>query len=101
MPIRSATSERRRIDALIDRTASIEIPRTCARRPRRSAHGRFSRALRQRNLFAAGMALREMRDPSLLVLLDYLVLFVREQKPAKARLAAIPGTAASSLRHER
>src|SRR5262245_44733123 len=54
-----------------------------------SAHGRFARALKQRNLFMAEMALREMQPPSLLVLLDYLALLVREQKHEKARLAAI------------
>jgi hypothetical protein len=39
-----------------------------------AAHGRFARAIKQRNLFGAELALREMRDPSLLVLIDYLEL---------------------------
>jgi hypothetical protein len=39
-----------------------------------SAHGRFTRALSQKNLTLAEMSLREMGNPSLLVALDYLVL---------------------------
>ena len=34
------------------------------------AHGRFTRAIKTRNLFAAEMALREMGTPSLLDLVD-------------------------------
>ena len=39
-----------------------------------SAHGCFTRALTTRNLFRAELAPRQMRDPSLLVLVDYLEL---------------------------
>jgi hypothetical protein len=42
-----------------------------------SAHGRFTRAVKQRNLFGAEMAMREMRNLSLLVALDYLDLWRR------------------------
>lgn len=54
-----------------------------------SAHGRFARALRSRNLFQAELALREMGTPSLAVALDYLVLLVQLEKREKARLAAV------------
>ncbi len=53
-----------------------------------SVHGRFTRALAQKNLTLAEMSLREMGTPSLLVALDYLVLLV-ELRPEKAQLAAI------------
>jgi hypothetical protein len=39
-----------------------------------SAEGRFTLAIQRRNLFQAELVLREMRDPSLLVLVDYLEL---------------------------
>ena len=48
-----------------------------------TAHGRFTRAIQQRDLFAAQIALREMGDdPSLLVALDYLALLA-ELKPER------------------
>lgn len=50
--------------------------------------GRFSRALKQRNLWGAEMALREMRKPSLLLVLDYLGLLA-ELKSEKLPLAAL------------
>lgn len=53
-----------------------------------SPGGRFSRAIKQRNLWGAEMALREMRQPSLLLLLDYLELLA-ELKPEKLPLAAM------------
>lgn len=53
-----------------------------------SAGGRFSRAIEQRNLWGAEMALREMPQPSLLLLLDYLGL-LSELKPEKLPLAAV------------
>lgn len=53
-----------------------------------TAGGRFSRALKQKNLWGAEMALREMPQPSLLLLLDYLDLLA-ELKPEKLPLAAI------------
>ena len=56
-----------------------------------TAHGRFTRALQQRNLFAAEVALREMRNP-LLVALDYLVLLV-EVKPESSRSPRCASTA--------
>jgi len=53
-----------------------------------TAHGRFTRALAQRNLFRTELALREMGTPSLLVALDYLDLLA-EVKPEKLERAAI------------
>lgn len=53
-----------------------------------SAHGRFTRAIKQRNLFGAEMAIREMKSVSLLDALDYLDLLA-EVKPAKLEQAAL------------
>jgi hypothetical protein len=53
-----------------------------------SAHGRFTRAIKTRNLFMAEMALRELRTPSLLDVLDYLELLA-VTKPQKLEPAAI------------
>src|SRR5262245_45770732 len=53
-----------------------------------SPSGRFSRAIKQRNLWGAEMALREMANPPLLLLLDYLGLLA-ELKPEKLPLAAL------------
>ena len=54
-----------------------------------TAHGRFTRAIQQRNLFAAQIALREMgNNPSLLVALDYLALLA-ELKPERFQPAAV------------
>lgn len=53
-----------------------------------SASGRFTRAIQQRNLFGAEVALREMATPSLHVALDYVILLA-ELKPAKAQSAAL------------
>lgn len=53
-----------------------------------SAHGRFTRAVKTRNLFMAELALREMGTTSLLDALDYLDLLA-EVKPAKLETAAI------------
>lgn len=53
-----------------------------------SAHGRFSRAIKQRNLFAAELALREIGTPSLLDALDYLDLLA-DVKPEKLPAAAV------------
>src|SRR6185503_17855986 len=47
-----------------------------------SAHGRFTRAVQQRNLWAAEMSLRELDQPSLEDALAYLDLLA-EQKPEK------------------
>lgn len=54
-----------------------------------TAHGRFTRAIQQRNLFAAELALKEMGTPSLLVALDYLVLIADERPPRKYPRAAV------------
>lgn len=51
-----------------------------------SAHGRFTRAIKQRNLF--GAAMREAGTLSLLDALDYLDLLA-EVKPAKLEAAAL------------
>ena len=47
-----------------------------------TAHGRFTRAIKSRNLWAAEMALREIGKPSLLDALDYLDLLA-ETRPEK------------------
>jgi hypothetical protein len=52
-----------------------------------TAHGRFTRAIQQRNLFAAEMALREIGTPSLLDALDYLALL------AETKVEKLPGAA--------
>jgi hypothetical protein len=53
-----------------------------------SAHGRFTRALAQRNLTAAQIAARELGALSLADALDYLVLLA-ELQPARAPAAAL------------
>lgn len=53
-----------------------------------SAHGRFSRAIQQRNLWAAEMSLRELRQPSLEDALSYLALLA-EVKLEKLERAAV------------
>jgi hypothetical protein len=53
-----------------------------------SAHGRFTRALGQKNVQGAAIAAKEMGGLSLLDALDYLVLLV-ELQPARAPSAAI------------
>jgi len=50
--------------------------------------GRFTRAIQQRNLFAAEVALKEMGTPSLLVAVDYLLLLA-DGRPAKVPLPAL------------
>jgi hypothetical protein len=61
-----------------------------------TAHGRFTRAIQRRNLFQAELALREMRDPSLLVLVDYLKLLA-DVRPDKFDEPRSGGTDGSSL----
>jgi hypothetical protein len=53
-----------------------------------SAHGRFTRAIQQRNLWAAETSLRELRTVSLEHALNYLDLLA-EQKPEKLDRAAV------------
>jgi hypothetical protein len=53
-----------------------------------SASGRFTRAIKQRNLFGAEMAMRELGTPSLRDALDYLDLLA-EVKPEKLPQAAL------------
>jgi hypothetical protein len=53
-----------------------------------SASGRFTRAIQQRNLFMAEIALREMSRPSLIWALDYVILLA-ELQPAKATTTAL------------
>jgi hypothetical protein len=53
-----------------------------------SASARFSRAVQQRNLFAAQTALKEMGTPSLVHALEYVVLLA-ELQPDRARIAAL------------
>jgi hypothetical protein len=61
-----------------------------------TARGRFTRAIQQRNLVQAELALREMGTPSLLVALDYLELLA-EVKPEKLEQAALRWHGGSSL----
>jgi hypothetical protein len=53
-----------------------------------SAHGRFTRAIKTRNLWAAESSLRELGMPALDDALAYLDLLA-EQKPAKLERAAV------------
>jgi hypothetical protein len=53
-----------------------------------SAHGRFTRALAQRNLRGAEIAAKEMGGLSLIDALDYLVMLA-EVRPDRAPAAAI------------
>src|SRR5437588_156185 len=53
-----------------------------------SAHGRFTRAIQTRNLWAAEVALRELGVVSLADALDYLDLLA-EQRPQKLERAAV------------
>jgi len=53
-----------------------------------SAHGRFARAIKQRNLFQPELAIREAGTLSLLDALDYLDLLA-ETKPEKVEQAAL------------
>ena len=53
-----------------------------------SAHGRFSRAVAQKNLRGAEMAAKELQPLSLLDALDYLVLLA-ELRPERAPAAAL------------
>lgn len=53
-----------------------------------SAHGRFTRAIRQRNLWAAESSLREFGTPSLEDALSYLALLA-EIKPEKLERACV------------
>jgi len=53
-----------------------------------TAHGRFTRAIQQRNLWAAESSLRELGTPSLEDALSYLALLA-EVKPEKLERAAV------------
>src|SRR5579862_2819099 len=53
-----------------------------------SAHGRFTRAIRQKNLWAAEMAARELRGLSLHDALD-LVVLIAQARPDRLESAAI------------
>jgi hypothetical protein len=53
-----------------------------------SASGRFSGAIKQRNLFGVEMAMRELGSPSLIDARDYLDLLA-EVKPEKLEQAAL------------
>jgi hypothetical protein len=53
-----------------------------------TAHGRFTRAIQTRNLWAAESSLRELGTPSLEDALSYLGLLA-EQKPAKLERACV------------
>jgi len=53
-----------------------------------TAHGRFTRAIQQRNLWAAEWSLRELGTPSLEDALSYLALLA-EVKPDKLERAAV------------
>jgi hypothetical protein len=53
-----------------------------------SAHGRFTRAIKQGNLFAAELAAREMGGLALDSALDFIVLIAKE-KPERFERAAL------------
>jgi hypothetical protein len=53
-----------------------------------SAHGRFTRAVKLRNVFGAELALREMGTPSLRDVVDYLDLLA-ETRPARLEAACL------------
>jgi hypothetical protein len=53
-----------------------------------TASGRFTRAITQRNLMGAEIAMREMGTPSLLVALDYIMLLA-DVRPDRFDVAAI------------
>ena len=53
-----------------------------------SAHGRFARAIKQRNLFQAEVAARELRGLSLADALE-LVVLIAAQRPDRLERAAI------------
>jgi len=53
-----------------------------------SAHGRFTRAIKQRNLWAAELAARELRGLSLQDALD-LVVLIAQARPGRLEAAAI------------
>ena len=53
-----------------------------------TAHGRFTHAIQQRNLWAAETSLRELGTPTLETALAYLDLLA-EQKPEKLERAAV------------
>lgn len=53
-----------------------------------STHGRFTRAVKRRNLFGAELAIRELGSLSLLDALDYLEL-LSDVKPGKLERAAV------------
>jgi hypothetical protein len=63
-----------------------------------SAHGRYTRAIKQRDLFGAEMAIRELKTVSLLDALDYLDLLA-DLKPRSSSRRRSGGTDGSSLRH--
>ena len=53
-----------------------------------SAHGRFTRAIQQRKLFAAEMAARELRGLSLADALE-LVILIAAQRPDRLERAVV------------
>src|SRR4051794_13539212 len=66
----------------------MEGPAPSAMTSQGSASGRFTRAIGQRNLFAAEIALKEMGNPSLVVALESLEL-VAAERPSKFPPAAL------------
>ena len=66
----------------------FETPAPSAMTSQGSAHGRFTRALAQRNLRGAETAAKEMGGLSLIDALDYLVMLA-EVRPNRAPAAAI------------
>ena len=53
-----------------------------------TAHGRFTRAIQQRNLGGAEIAMRDMGTPPLSLALDYLGLLA-ERRPERVERAAV------------
>jgi hypothetical protein len=70
------------------RLESLRRPQLTAMTSQGTAHGRFTRAIQQRNLWAAESSLRELGSVSLEDALAYLDLLA-EQKPEKVERAAV------------
>jgi hypothetical protein len=66
-----------------------------------TARGRFARFIKQRNLFAVEIAIREMGTVSLLDALDYLDLLSEAESPKLDRTRRTAGTAGLRRRGRR
>ena len=71
-----------------DEPSTLATPAPSAMTSQGTTSGRFTRAIEQRNLFQAELGLRGMREPVLLVLVDYLELLA-DVRPDKFDRAAV------------